>query len=463
MDPYKILGINEGASLAEIRCAYRKQVARHHPDSGGDNWIFQMVQDAYDELNGKRKPKSMAHQGRNRESNSSMPSSEPVSEGPAGLPAKPKREGNSEPESPKSDPISEFDFSLPKAHRAPVRRRRSKDNVILFNVVGAVGGAVCALFLGWLIVGSDWFKPSRLGSTSSQSRNAVASSDSIVKSKSVSRPFPLVDGTKVVAGGQDQRRSIGNKATDSPAPPVDRSKKRPNVAAIAPNSFTKKKYGLAFHGSGGVQFPDLKFDRYQAWTIDVVFTPGNQVGAAVFSNVHNAGIALNVGDYQPVFAIRDGGHYNRLYADEKHSPDTPIYLSIVIDRHHIRMFIDGKLQSKRMAIPKEFRPSERTFFLGANPSSRNRPEMCFTGTVRALRVSRTVRYDSDFTPVDSWELDSQTILLSDFGAETGAKLNDRSMYGNRGTITDATWFAIPDARPSESPLEIDRSIQFEKR
>ncbi len=49
-DPYKILGIKPGASQDEIRRAYRRQAAKYHPDAGGDAWVFQQVQKAYELL-----------------------------------------------------------------------------------------------------------------------------------------------------------------------------------------------------------------------------------------------------------------------------------------------------------------------------------------------------------------------------------------------------------------------------
>lgn len=49
-DPHKILGISPGASLEEIRRAYRRQAAKYHPDAGGDAWVFQQIQSAYAQL-----------------------------------------------------------------------------------------------------------------------------------------------------------------------------------------------------------------------------------------------------------------------------------------------------------------------------------------------------------------------------------------------------------------------------
>jgi len=53
-DPYEVLGLDHGASYAEVRAAYRRLVQKHHPDKNpGDNasgWIFREVQRAYETL-----------------------------------------------------------------------------------------------------------------------------------------------------------------------------------------------------------------------------------------------------------------------------------------------------------------------------------------------------------------------------------------------------------------------------
>lgn len=49
-DYYKILGVDRTASADEIKQAYRKLAARHHPDRGGNTAEFQTIQEAYDTL-----------------------------------------------------------------------------------------------------------------------------------------------------------------------------------------------------------------------------------------------------------------------------------------------------------------------------------------------------------------------------------------------------------------------------
>ena len=47
MDHYTTLGIDKSASAEEIKQAYRRMAARHHPDRGGDTAKFQEVEQAY--------------------------------------------------------------------------------------------------------------------------------------------------------------------------------------------------------------------------------------------------------------------------------------------------------------------------------------------------------------------------------------------------------------------------------
>jgi len=50
MDPYKILGISEGATGQEIKRAYLAMASKYHPDHGGDAWVFEQIRLAYEQL-----------------------------------------------------------------------------------------------------------------------------------------------------------------------------------------------------------------------------------------------------------------------------------------------------------------------------------------------------------------------------------------------------------------------------
>ena len=53
-DPAVILGVSSGASLSEIRDAYRQKSMKYHPDKGGDEWAFRLVARSYEILSTAR-------------------------------------------------------------------------------------------------------------------------------------------------------------------------------------------------------------------------------------------------------------------------------------------------------------------------------------------------------------------------------------------------------------------------
>lgn len=55
MDFYQILGVPETATQDEIKRAYRRLAAKHHPDKGGDTTTFQSIAQAYDVLSDENK------------------------------------------------------------------------------------------------------------------------------------------------------------------------------------------------------------------------------------------------------------------------------------------------------------------------------------------------------------------------------------------------------------------------
>jgi len=50
MNDYAVLGLNPGASIEEVKKAYRKKVKEYHPDAGGDPEKFKQVQAAYENI-----------------------------------------------------------------------------------------------------------------------------------------------------------------------------------------------------------------------------------------------------------------------------------------------------------------------------------------------------------------------------------------------------------------------------
>jgi hypothetical protein len=54
IDPYRVLGVSPGASLHEIREAYRRKAKQHHPDTGGEEWAFRILVQSYEVLSTAR-------------------------------------------------------------------------------------------------------------------------------------------------------------------------------------------------------------------------------------------------------------------------------------------------------------------------------------------------------------------------------------------------------------------------
>lgn len=51
MNPYKVLGVSEGASQEEIRAAYREMVKKYHPDKYADNPLKELANEKLKEIN----------------------------------------------------------------------------------------------------------------------------------------------------------------------------------------------------------------------------------------------------------------------------------------------------------------------------------------------------------------------------------------------------------------------------
>lgn len=50
-NPYEVLGIKEGASLEEIKAAYKEQVKKYHPDRHQDNPLYELAEEKLREVN----------------------------------------------------------------------------------------------------------------------------------------------------------------------------------------------------------------------------------------------------------------------------------------------------------------------------------------------------------------------------------------------------------------------------
>jgi DnaJ domain len=76
VDPAVVLGVGLDASLQEIRDAYRTKAKRHHPDAGGEEWVFRILVACYEALGTERVARASARESeyvRRRPSTSPAP------------------------------------------------------------------------------------------------------------------------------------------------------------------------------------------------------------------------------------------------------------------------------------------------------------------------------------------------------------------------------------------------------
>ncbi|GAB1475428.1 DnaJ domain-containing protein [Bacillota bacterium] len=50
-NPYEVLGIKEGATIDEIKAAYKEQVKKYHPDRHQDNPLYELAEERLQEIN----------------------------------------------------------------------------------------------------------------------------------------------------------------------------------------------------------------------------------------------------------------------------------------------------------------------------------------------------------------------------------------------------------------------------
>jgi len=72
MDPYKVLGVKQGATQEEIKVAYRNLVKKYHPDKYADNPLGDLAEEKMQEIN---EAYSMLSNGNGSKSSSSQYSS----------------------------------------------------------------------------------------------------------------------------------------------------------------------------------------------------------------------------------------------------------------------------------------------------------------------------------------------------------------------------------------------------
>ncbi|WP_417851257.1 LamG-like jellyroll fold domain-containing protein [Thalassoglobus sp.] len=114
----------------------------------------------------------------------------------------------------------------------------------------------------------------------------------------------------------------------------------------------------------------------------------------------------------------------------------------------LQLFIDGKLVQER-DYSGSFNP-QGSLEIGGHDGSR------FKGSIDEIRISKTLRYQTDFIPQNELTSDEETLALYHFNEGTGNTLKDSSGNGHNGKIVGAKWAEVTEHRPvSQTGLDFD--------
>ena len=230
------------------------------------------------------------------------------------------------------------------------------------------------------------------------------------------------------------------KLTTTKAPPAD-----PDPPAA--------DYALRFDGDDHVTLPSFEFNFDQPLTVEAIVTP--DAGTKGWQSILAAGKPYDKEiagfifgrRYQPdetsgwTFELSPN-NFGLAYSTQQ--PFGPfekqtVHLAGVWDGQKSRLFINGKsspYQRENKDVEHRRQSKPVPWIVGA--TNRN-DGYHFHGDIDELRISKTARYTTNFTPVQRHEADEHTLALYHFDEGQGDILKDSSGNGHDGKILGAKW------------------------
>ncbi|HUQ70206.1 MAG TPA: LamG-like jellyroll fold domain-containing protein, partial [Planctomycetaceae bacterium] len=210
-----------------------------------------------------------------------------------------------------------------------------------------------------------------------------------------------------------------------------------------------------------VEIPALTFDVTRPLTMEFWAEPGHALPNSLVAGFAGQA-AVRLRNNRWSFRVRKAGEE----LAEATSPQDVVWnrrthVAGVWDRTHLRLFVDGQLQSEPVACPMIIAASSIAS-LGGNAGGGD----AFAGRLSSVRLSQSARYAAAFTPDPRLESDAETLALYHCDEREGEVLKDSSGNNRHGQIVGATW-----VRPGENAaatrsyvLEfdgVDDQVQFE--
>jgi serine/threonine protein kinase/formylglycine-generating enzyme required for sulfatase activity len=117
-----------------------------------------------------------------------------------------------------------------------------------------------------------------------------------------------------------------------------------------------------------------------------------------------------------------------------------VHLCATHEGGDLKLFLNGVPQESRLGRGNYPALAGALSSFGGNPSSTKAREGGFLkGKIRALRISRTVRYRDKFQPAQRFQPDGDTLALYKFTEGLGTEVKDSSGNNHHGQIFGAKW------------------------
>lgn len=214
---------------------------------------------------------------------------------------------------------------------------------------------------------------------------------------------------------------------------------------------TQGKYALSFEKKDKVSVPSLKLDASRPLTLEGYFTQ--------LADAPSSSFLFTFGG---IYLMGGKSWYLGVWEDKQYTSKAGAIPVRLGKRTHVAgvftgkrflLFVDGQLSvSRDYDSPRQIQSS---FSMG---NEGNHP--C-TGLIEEVRVSSSARYDKNFTPVQRFEPDADTLALYHFDEGAGEVLKDSSGNNHHGQINGAKWVKAdgtqltPTAQPSQYALRFD--------
>jgi hypothetical protein len=210
----------------------------------------------------------------------------------------------------------------------------------------------------------------------------------------------------------------------------------------------KGDYALDFDGATSyVDIPSLSRDADDPLTIEAFVTVGGTQGAVL---VRLEGLfpcqMYGWPGKQPAQWVPNGADHRGVKMNAANTPAlTPgrrAHVAIQLDDRSVQLFIEGRRVNSIARSRAPGAGKMRGAVLGAQWGGRI--TSLFSGMIDEVRISKTIRYRTNFTPVKRFMPDKYTLALYHCDEGRGERLIDSSGNGHHGRVVGARWVKVEE-------------------